>query len=93
MLTMKQHICPSAFVLRESINEGYEKEKKEQKKRYYIGPHFITKHCGRGIYSLQGVSDPDYIIPKISDAQLKPYIDQPDDMRTFHKVIIDLYHC
>ena len=54
----------------------------------YIGLYIITKHYGKGIYSLQGVTDPDYIIPRVSDAQLKPYIDQPDDMQTFHQVII-----
>ena len=54
----------------------------------YIGLYIITKHYGKGIYSLQVVTDPYYIIPRVSDAQLKPYIDQPDNMQTFHQVII-----
>ena len=36
--------------------------------RCCAGPHFIIKHYDKGIYSLQGLSDPDYIIPRVSNA-------------------------
>ena len=40
----------------------------------YIGLYVITKHYCKGLYSLQG-----NIIPRASGAQLKSYIDQPDE--------------
>ena len=40
--------------------------------RCYTGPHFVIKHYDKGIYSLQGLSDPDYIIPRVSDSIYKP---------------------
>ena len=30
--------------------------------------YVITKHYGKGIYSLQGVGDPDGIIPRVTGA-------------------------
>ena len=36
--------------------------------RCYTGPHFVIKHYDKGIYSLQGVFDSDYINTRVSDA-------------------------
>ena len=45
----------------------------------YTGPYIITKCYGKGIYSLQEVADPSNVIFRVSGAQLKPHIDQPDE--------------
>ena len=45
---------------------------------HYIGPYFITRLLGKGFYSLQGVSDPSAIIPRVCGAYLKVYNDVPE---------------
>ena len=46
---------------------------------HYTGPYIITKYCGKGIYFLQEVADPRNVILRVSGAQLKAYIDQPEE--------------
>lgn len=39
----------------------------------YLGPYIITKHLGKGLYSLQLVADPTHTIQRVNGAHLKPY--------------------
>ena len=42
---------------------------------HYVGPYFITRPQGKGFYSLQGVADPNDVVPRVCGAYLKVYSD------------------
>ena len=53
--------------------------------------YIITKHYGKGIYSLQGVDDPDGIRSKSYWCLTEIIIDQPDEYVTMVNIVYYLY--
>jgi hypothetical protein len=74
----RKHAKPNAYVIGEKVlKKDMNKKKRAGGKldHRYQGPYVIIKKFGKGIYSLQGVSDSSEIINKVSGAHLKPYKD------------------
>ena len=88
----RKHARPNAFAVEGKVLMKDMRRKKRaggKMDEHYIVPYVITKHYGKGIYSLQGVDDPGEIIPRVNGAQLKPYIDQPDE----YVSLVNIVYC
>ena len=40
----------------------------------WLGPYTITGHLGKGLYRLQAVDNPHFVVARVNGAHLKPYV-------------------
>ena len=43
----------------------------------WLGPYYITRCLGKGLYSLRAIDRPDVVVSRVNGAHLKPYNTPP----------------